>query len=201
MYSLFIKRFIDVFVTLAILLFLLPVIIIVYIILYFANEGSPMFKQARPGENCKLFYIYKFKTMNDKKGSDNILLPDEQRITKIGKFVRKTSLDELPQLFNVLKGEMSLIGPRPLLPEYLEIYSKEEIRRHDVKPGITGYAQINGRNAISWKEKFKFDLFYINNISLKLDIYILFQTVLKVIKRSDISSKTNATMEKYNGKN
>ncbi|PJA06310.1 MAG: lipid carrier--UDP-N-acetylgalactosaminyltransferase, partial [Flavobacteriales bacterium CG_4_10_14_0_2_um_filter_35_18] len=164
-----------------------------------ANNGKPFFFQLRPGKNGKIFKIVKFKTMNDKKDHEGNLLPDAKRLTKIGSFVRKTSLDELPQLFNVLKGEMSLIGPRPLLVEYLPLYSEEQNRRHEVKPGITGWAQVNGRNAISWEDKFKYDVWYVDNASFLVDMRILFLTIKKVLGSENISSKTSLTIEKFKG--
>ena len=163
--------------------------------------GSPiLFKQKRPGYKEKIFGIYKFRTMTNDIDEDGNLLPDEQRLVGVGKFIRSTSLDELPQLFNVLKGEMSFVGPRPLLIEYLDLYDDEQKRRHDVKPGITGWAQVNGRNAISWEQKFEYDVWYVDNQSFWLDMKILWMTFLKVVKRSDISSNTSATMEKFTGK-
>lgn len=164
-----------------------------------SNNGNAIFKQKRPGKNAGIFEITKFKTMNDKKDIHGKLLPDYQRITRFGKIVRTMSLDELPQLFNVLKGEMSLIGPRPLLVKYLERYTPEQARRHEVRPGITGWAQVNGRNAISWEEKFKLDVWYVDNMSLALDLKIIWLTLIKVLKRSDISSNTTITMEEFKG--
>lgn len=164
-----------------------------------ANNGKPFFFQLRPGKNAKLFNIIKFKTMNDKKDSNGELLPDHKRLTKVGAFVRKTSLDEIPQLINVIKGDMSLIGPRPLLPEYLPLYSKEQMRRHEVKPGITGWAQVNGRNAISWQEKFKLDVWYVNHVNFSLDLKIILLTIKKVLVKEGISSATSVTMEKFLG--
>lgn len=162
--------------------------------------GSPiLFRQKRPGKDEKIFGIYKFRTMTNEKDADGNLLPDEQRLVGIGKFIRSTSLDELPQLFNVLKGEMSFVGPRPLLIEYLDLYNETQKRRHDVKPGITGWAQVNGRNAISWEQKFEYDVWYVDNQSFWLDMKILWMTFLKVVKRSDISSSSSATMEKFTG--
>ena len=162
--------------------------------------GSPiLFRQKRPGKDEKIFGIYKFRTMTNEKDADGNLLPDEQRLVGIGKFIRSTSLDELPQLFNVLKGEMSFVGPRPLLIEYLDLYNETQKRRHDVKPGITGWAQVNGRNAISWEQKFEYDVWYVDNQSFWLDMKILWMTFLKVVKRSDISSSSSATMEKFEG--
>jgi len=169
--------------------------------LFFANQGQPFFFQARPGKNGKIFRIIKFKTMNDKKDLQGNLLSDAERLTIIGKFVRKTSLDEIPQLLNVIKGDMSLIGPRPLLVSYLPLYDEKQKRRHDVRPGITGWAQVNGRNAISWQQKFEYDVWYVENISLRLDIKILFMTILKVFKSEGINAGTSATMEIFTGNN
>ncbi|MCT7546507.1 undecaprenyl phosphate N,N'-diacetylbacillosamine 1-phosphate transferase [Aliarcobacter cryaerophilus] len=187
--------------TLALFLIILfsPVYIVVSLLIFF-KMGSPMlFRQKRPGYKEKIFGIYKFRTMTNEKDANGNLLPDEQRLVGIGKFIRSTSLDELPQLFNVLKGEMSFVGPRPLLIEYLDLYNDEQKRRHDVKPGITGWAQVNGRNAISWEQKFDYDVWYVDNQSFWLDIKILWLTFLKVVKRSDISSSTSSTMEKFTG--
>jgi undecaprenyl phosphate N,N'-diacetylbacillosamine 1-phosphate transferase len=184
-------------------LFLIILFSPIYIVVSFLilkKMGKPiLFRQKRPGYNEKIFGIYKFRTMTNEKDKDGNLLPDNQRIVGIGKFIRSTSLDELPQLFNVLKGEMSFVGPRPLLIEYLDLYNDKQKRRHDVKPGITGWAQVNGRNAISWEQKFKYDVWYVENQSFFLDIKILWLTFLKVVKRSDISSDTSATMEKFIG--
>ena len=176
-----------------------PIYIIVSLLILW-KMGSPiLFRQKRPGKDEKIFGIYKFRTMTNEKDKDGNLLPDEQRLVGIGKLIRSTSLDELPQLFNVLKGEMSFVGPRPLLIEYLDLYNEKQKRRHDVKPGITGWAQVNGRNAISWEQKFEYDVWYVDNQSFALDIKILWMTFLKVVKRSDISSNTSATMEKFRG--
>ncbi len=172
---------------------------VVTIGLYFANNGKPFFFQTRPGKNARLFRIIKFKTMNDKKDAQGMLLPDAERLTKIGSFVRKTSLDEIPQLLNVLKGEMSLIGPRPLLPEYLPLYSPEQYRRHEVRPGITGWAQVNGRNAISWQQKFEYDVWYVDHLSFALDLRILFLTLKKVLIREGINTDGQATTERFKG--
>ncbi len=201
MYKNLIKRFIDFTFSFLGLLILSPIFIIVTIGLYFANNGKPFFFQARPGLKEKKFNIIKFKTMNDKKDKDGNLLSDAERLTPIGAFVRKTSLDELPQLINVLKGDMSLIGPRPLLPQYLPLYNEKQKLRHNVRPGITGWAQVNGRNAISWEKKFELDVWYVDNISLILDIKIYFLTIKKVIIREGISQEGQATMEGFNGKN
>ncbi|MGY5254157.1 sugar transferase [Sphingobacterium spiritivorum] len=201
MYRFFLKRLIDFLVALTGLILISPIFLIVMISLYFANQGKPFFFQARPGINGKIFMIIKFKTMNDKKDKNGALLSDAERLTPIGAFVRKTSLDEIPQLINVLKGNMALIGPRPLLPQYLPLYSEEQKRRHDVRPGITGWAQINGRNAISWKRKFELDVWYVNNISFLLDLKIFFLTIKKVFVREGISQDGQATMEIFNGNN
>ena len=187
--------------TLALFLIILfsPIYMIVSLLILI-KIGSPiLFRQQRPGYKEKIFGIYKFRTMTNEKDVDGNLLPDEQRLVGIGKFIRSTSLDELPQLFNVLKGEMSFVGPRPLLEEYLPLYNEKQKRRHDVKPGITGWAQVNGRNAISWEQKFDYDVWYVDNQSFWLDIKILWLTFLKVVKRSDISSSTSSTMEKFTG--
>ena len=181
------------------LLVLSPVFVAVTIGLFFINNGKPFFFQERPGRNNRIFLILKFKTMNDKRGSDGKLLPDAERLTPIGAFVRKTSLDEIPQLINVLKGDMSLIGPRPLLVQYLPLYSKEQARRHEVCPGITGWAQVNGRNAISWQQKFEYDVWYVDHMSLALDMKILWLTLKKVIVREGISQEGQATMEVFKG--
>lgn len=199
MYKNFFKRLIDFLAALFGLLLLSPVFIIVLIALTFANNGKPFFLQARPGKNEKIFKIIKFKSMNDKKDAEGKLLPDAQRLTSIGSFVRKTSLDEIPQLINVLKGDMSLIGPRPLLIQYLPLYNDFQKRRHEVRPGITGLAQVNGRNAISWQQKFEYDIQYIDNLSFMLDMKILFLTVKKVFVREGISQEGQATMEIFKG--
>lgn len=181
------------------LLILSPIFIIVMIALFIANDGKPFFFQIRPGKNERLFKIIKFKTMNDRKDANGDLLPDSERLTKVGSFVRKTSLDEIPQLLNVIKGDMSLIGPRPLLPQYLPLYNETQKKRHLVKPGITGWAQVNGRNAISWQQKFEYDVFYVNNISFKIDMKIIILTVKKVVVREGISAEGVATMEVFKG--
>ena len=200
MYRGLIKRLLDFFVSLIALLILSPVLIIVSVWLYFVNEGAGVFfTQDRPGKNNQIFRLIKFKTMNDKRDKDGKLLPDGERLTKAGRLVRSTSLDEIPQLINVLKGDMSLIGPRPLLIKYLPLYNAEQARRHEVRPGITGWAQVNGRNAISWEEKFKLDVWYVDHVSFLLDIKILLKTVYNVIKREGISSDTSATMEAFKG--
>lgn len=177
----------------------LPITLVITILLFVANDGKPFFFQLRPGKNERIFKLVKFKTMTDKKDTAGNLLPDELRLTSIGKFVRKTSLDELPQLINVLLGHMSLVGPRPLLVDYLPLYNAHQRRRHNVKPGITGWAQVNGRNAISWQQKFNFDVWYVENQSFELDCKVLFLTILKVFKSEGISSATAATMEMFRG--
>lgn len=199
MYTEFFKRIADFLVSFLALVVLAPVILILTILLIFANHGRPFFFQKRPGKNEKIFTIIKFKTMNDKKDEHGKLLPDVQRITKIGKFIRNASLDELLQLFNVLKGDMSIVGPRPLLIAYLPLYNKEQTRRHEVKPGITGWAQVNGRNAISWEEKFAYDVWYVDHISFTTDMKILFKTVEKVFKREGISASEQDTMTMFMG--
>lgn len=201
MYKTYIKRIIDFTLSLVGLVCISPILIIITIGLLFANAGKPFFFQQRPGLNNKIFTIIKFKTMNDKKDSLGNLLPDAERLTAIGAFVRKCSLDELLQLINVLKGDMSLVGPRPLLPQYLPLYNQEQIRRHEVRPGITGWAQVNGRNAISWKKKFELDVWYVDNLSLSLDIKIILLTIKKVFVREGISADGQATIEAFNGNN
>ncbi|RLJ33645.1 lipopolysaccharide/colanic/teichoic acid biosynthesis glycosyltransferase [Chryseobacterium sp. 7] len=199
MYKIFIKRLIDFVTAFFGFLILSPVFIIVTIGLFLANNGKPFFFQKRPGKNGKIFNIIKFKTMNDKKDPSGNLLPDADRLTAIGSFVRKTSLDEIPQLINVLKGDMSLIGPRPLLPKYLSLYNSFQSRRHEVRPGITGWAQVNGRNSISWEKKFEYDVWYVDNISLGLDIKIILLTIKKVFKSEGITQENNATAEEFKG--
>ncbi|HLS37610.1 MAG TPA: sugar transferase [Sphingobacterium bovisgrunnientis] len=199
MYKHFSKRVIDFFAAFLGLLLLSPIFIIVTIYLFIANQGKPFFFQPRPGKGGQIFKIVKFKTMNDKKDASGHLLPDAERLTSIGSFVRKTSLDEIPQLINVLKGDMSLIGPRPLLVQYLPLYTDYQARRHEVRPGITGWAQVNGRNAISWKQKFDYDVWYVDNVSFGLDIKIFFLTIKKVFVREGISAEGQATMEPFKG--
>lgn len=201
MYKIFFKRFVDFITAFLGLLILSPVFIIVTIGLYFANDGKPFFFQSRPGLNEKIFNIIKFKTMNDKKDPDGNLLSDAERLTPIGAFVRKTSLDELPQLINVLKGDMSLIGPRPLLPQYLSLYNHSQKRRHEVRPGITGWAQVNGRNAISWTKKFELDVWYVDNLSFMTDLKVFLTTFKKVFKSEGINKEGQATTEAFNGNN
>jgi undecaprenyl phosphate N,N'-diacetylbacillosamine 1-phosphate transferase len=200
MYKSFFKRILDCVAAFFGLVVLSPIFLFVTVGLFFANQGKPFFFQLRPGKDGVIFKIIKFKTMNDKKEVNGNLLPDGERLTPIGSFVRKTSLDEIPQLINVLKGEMSLIGPRPLLVHYLELYSDFQNRRHEVRPGITGWAQVNGRNAISWDKKFEYDVWYVDHLSFVLDIKILFKTVLKVIKSEGINAADAATIEPFNGK-
>lgn len=199
MYKAVFKRFIDFAAALIGLLVLSPILLLVIIFLSIANKGKPFFFQLRPGRNGKVFKIVKFKTMTDERDAAGELLPDEKRMTSIGSFVRKTSLDEIPQLINVLKGEMSLIGPRPLLVQYLPLYNKEQARRHEVRPGITGWAQVNGRNAISWKQKFEYDVWYVDHLSFMLDIKIIIKTIKKVFISEGISADGEATMEPFKG--
>ncbi len=204
MYKHFFKRVFDFFIVLCALLIIWPFLLIITIWLHFANKGAgAFFTQERPGKNGKIFRVIKFKSMTDERDANGKLLPDAQRLTKVGKFVRSTSIDELPQLFNVLKGDMALIGPRPLLVQYLPLYSPEQARRHEVRPGITGWAQINGRNTISWSEKFKLDVWYVDNCSLWTDIKVIFITIKKVICRSDINNQSSqsSTMPVFNGNN
>ncbi|MBW1296534.1 sugar transferase [Aquimarina litoralis] len=201
MYQWFIKRFIDFTLSFLGIFFLSPIILLLIVLLAIANDGKPFFFQKRPGKKERIFKIIKFKSMNDKKDEKGELLPFEQRITKTGKFIRKYSLDEIPQLFNVLKGDMSLIGPRPLLVKYLPLYNDVQKKRHDVKPGITGWAQVNGRNAISWDEKFKLDVWYTEHISFKLDLKIIIKTIKKVLFKEDINSGENVNMPTFTGNN
>lgn len=198
MYSI-IKKTIDFAIALIGFIVLSPVFIVLSFILIVMNKANPLFIQKRPGKDEKIFKILKFKSMNEKKDSSGNLLPDIQRLTRVGKFIRKTSLDEIPQLINVIKGDMSLIGPRPLLVEYLKLYNKEQKKRHLVRPGITGWAQVNGRNAISWEEKLKLDVWYVENKNFKLDLQILVKTIKKVLKSEDINTNKKDTMEKFNG--
>ncbi len=199
MYKNIFKRILDFMAALIGFVLLSPIFIVVMIGLFFANQGKPFFFQTRPGKHERLFKIIKFKTMNDKKDALGQLLPDRERLTKIGAFVRKTSLDEIPQLINVIKGDMSLIGQRPLLIQYLTLYNETQKQRHNIRPGITGWAQINGRNAISWNQKFEYDLWYVNNCSFLLDVKILFLTVKKVFVSEGISQEGEATMEVFKG--
>jgi|SRR5690554_2061266 len=201
MYKNYFKRIFDFLAALFGLLILSPIFIIVTVALFFANQGKPFFLQVRPGKNEHFFTIIKFKSMNDKKDANGRLLPDAQRLTPVGAFVRKTSLDEIPQLINVLIGDMSLIGPRPLRIHYLPLYSEEQKKRHSVRPGITGWAQVNGRNAISWTKKFEYDIWYVEKISFLLDIKILFMTIKKVFIKEGISKEGEVTTVPFDGKN
>lgn len=202
MYKHFFKRFIDFSIVLTTLLLIWPFLLIITIWLHFANKGAgAFFFQERPGKNGRIFKVIKFKTMTDERDANGNLLPDAERLTKVGRFVRSTSIDELPQLINVLKGDMALIGPRPLLPQYLPLYNKEQARRHEVRPGITGWAQVHGRNAISWTKKFELDVWYVDHCSFWLDMKIIFLTVKKVFIREGISQEGQATMEMFNGHN
>ena len=223
MYKHFFKRIFDFFISLVALIIISPILLVITVWLHFANkkgsltpspspkgEGSNwlqrwlqpvIFTQERPGKDAKIFKVIKFKTMTDERDAEGILLPDAQRLTKVGKFVRSTSIDELPQLFNVLKGDMALIGPRPLLPQYLPLYSPEQARRHEVRPGISGWAQCHGRNAISWTEKFKLDVWYVDHVSIATDLKVIWITIKNVLMRKDINSATAATMEAFNGRN
>lgn len=202
MYKHFFKRFFDFCISLLALIVISPILLLITIWLHFANKGAgAFFFQERPGKDAKIFRVIKFKTMTDERGADGNLLPDELRLTKVGKFVRSTSIDELPQLINVLKGDMALIGPRPLLPQYLPLYSLEQARRHEVRPGISGWAQCHGRNAISWTEKFKLDVWYVDHVSLMTDLKVIFITIKKVLFKEDINSATAATMESFDGNN
>ena len=199
MYRSFFKPIFDIISALIVFTILFPIFLAIFILLLINNNGKPFFFQKRPGKDKKIFKVIKFKTMTDKKDSNGDFLPDGKRLTGVGKFIRKTSLDELPQLINVLKGDMSIIGPRPLLPEYLPLYNEIQKKRHDVKPGITGWAQVNGRNAISWQKKFELDVWYVNNISFKLDVKIILKTISKVIKSEDINTANQATTVRFKG--
>ena len=200
LYRRFFKRLFDFLIALVGLIVLSPLFLILWIWLSIANKGAgAFFVQERPGKDEKIFKLIKFKTMNDERDEKGNLLPDSERLTRIGRFVRSLSLDELPQLINVLKGDMSLVGPRPLLIQYLPLYDEMQRRRHEVRPGMTGWAQVNGRNAISWQEKFAYDVWYVDHLSLSLDIKILLKTIEKVFKREGINSETHVTMEPFNG--
>ena len=227
MYAHFFKRFFDFWISLIALIIISPILLVITVWLHFANKGAGaltsskqggakeksvrarlsawfapvFFFQERPGKDAKIFKVIKFKTMTDERDAEGNLLPDEQRLTKVGKFVRSTSIDELPQLINVLKGDMALIGPRPLLPQYLPLYSPEQARRHEVRPGISGWAQCHGRNQISWTEKFKLDVWYVDHVSLITDLKVIFITIKKVLFREDINSDNDATMEDFDGTN
>lgn len=200
-YEKYIKRLFDLFVAVIAFIVFFPLLIIIAVLIRI-KLGSPIiFKQKRPGLKEKIFTLYKFRTMTDKKDDQGVLLPDSERLTKFGKFLRSTSIDELPGLINIIKGDMSIVGPRPLLVEYLELYNSEQRKRHEVRPGLSGYAQINGRNALDWENKFKLDLIYINNISFKLDLHIISKTIWKVINREGISSSNSVTVDKFRGNN
>jgi lipopolysaccharide/colanic/teichoic acid biosynthesis glycosyltransferase len=199
LYRNFFKRFFDFTVSLIAFCLLLPLFIVVTASLFMANQGKPFFVQPRPGKNGRIFRLVKFKTMNDRKDAAGNLLPDAERLTAMGSFIRKTSLDEIPQLINVIKGEMSLIGPRPLLVEYLPLYNDTQKRRHDVRPGITGWAQVNGRNAIGWKQKFELDVWYVDHVNFSLDCKIVLSTIMKVVKSEGVSQDGHVTMTKFEG--
>ena len=202
MYAHFLKRFFDFCISLLAIIVLSPILVVVTVWLHFANKGAgAFFTQARPGKDAKIFRVIKFKTMTDERDADGNLLPDVQRLTRVGKVVRSMSLDELPQLLNVLKGDMALIGPRPLLVKYLPLYTKEQMRRHEVRPGITGWAQVNGRNAITHTKKFEYDVWYVDHLSFALDVKILWMTVVNVLRRKDISTAGEATAPTFNGHN
>lgn len=199
MYKFCIKRCIDIVVSSLLIIILLPLLLLLTIGLFIANQGKPFFYQLRPGKNGRIFKIIKFKTMNDKRDVNGSLLPDSERLTKMGAIIRKTSLDEIPQLFNVLIGNMSLIGPRPLLVEYITLYNSHQSRRHELRPGITGWAQVNGRNTITWQKKFEYDVWYVDNLSFLLDLKIIFLTMKKVIKSEGISSEGHVTSDIFQG--
>lgn len=202
MYKHYIKRILDFCIALIAMLLIGWLFIVIALWLHYANKGAGVFYlQDRPGKDNRIFKVIKFKTMTDERDSEGNLLPDAQRLTRVGKFIRSTSIDELPQLINVLKGDMALIGPRPLLPQYLPLYSAEQMRRHEVRPGISGWAQCHGRNAISWTEKFKLDVWYVDHCSFLIDLKVIFATIKNVLQRKDINSATSATMEAFNGHN
>lgn len=202
MYKRYFKRWLDFAIVLCVLLVIWPMLAVIAVWLHFANKGAgAFFTQERPGKNGRIFKVIKFKSMTDERDAEGRLLPDAQRLTKVGRFIRSTSLDELPQLLNVLKGDMALVGPRPLLPEYLPLYNKEQARRHEARPGITGWAQTHGRNAISWKEKFDLDVWYVDHVSLRVDLEVMFLTMRKVFAREGISQAGQATMEAFTGNN
>ena len=202
MYKRYLKRWLDFAIVLCVLLVIWPLLAVIAVWLHFANKGAgAFFTQERPGMDRRIFKVIKFKSMTDERDAEGRLLPDAQRLTRVGRFIRSTSLDELPQLLNVLKGDMALVGPRPLLPEYLPLYTKEQARRHEVRPGITGWAQTHGRNAISWKEKFELDVWYVDHVSLRVDLEVVFLTIKKVFAREGISQAGQATMEAFNGNN
>ena len=199
MYSVYIKRILDFIISVLLIIITSPVLIFVIILLFIVNRGGVFFIQTRPGKDDKLFRLVKFKTMNDLKDENGNLLPDEQRLTSAGRLIRRLSIDELPQLVNVLKGDMSLIGPRPWLTEYLPLYNDFQRRRHEVKPGITGWAQVNGRNAVSWEKRFEYDVYYVDHISFWLDVKIFFLTIFKILRGEGISGRDSATMTKFRG--
>lgn len=201
MYQRYFKRLFDFSLSLIAIIFLFPLFLAIYIALFMANNGKPLFFQERPGWKERPFKVVKFKTMNDLKGPEGNFLPNHMRTTRIGRFLRKTSLDEIPQLINVIRGDMSLVGPRPLLFKYVPLYNPEQRKRHEVRPGITGWAQVNGRNAISWTRKFELDVYYINNVSFWLDIKVLYLTVLKVVKSEGVNLSQTVTSEPFNGSN
>lgn len=202
MYKYFFKRFFDFWISFIALICISPILLIVTLWLHFANKGAgAFFLQDRPGKGGEIFKVIKYKTMTDERDADGNLLPDAQRLTRVGSFIRSTSIDELPQLINVLKGDMALIGPRPLLVKYLPLYSPEQARRHEVRPGISGWAQCHGRNNITWTEKFKLDVWYVDHCSLITDLKVIWITIMKVVKRADISQEGQATMEAFNGQN
>lgn len=202
MYKHFFKRFLDFWISFVVLIIISPILLLITIWLHFANKGAgALFFQERPGKDGKIFKVIKFKTMTDERDSEGNLLPDEVRLTKVGRCVRSTSIDELPQLINVLKGDMALIGPRPLLVQYLPLYSKEQMRRHEVRPGISGWAQCHGRNQISWTEKFQLDVWYVDHLSFKTDLQVIMITIKKVLFREDINSDNDVTMEDFDGTN
>lgn len=202
MYRRYIKRILDFIIALLALILVSPILIVVTIWLHFANKGAgAFFTQERPGKDAKIFKVVKFKTMTDERDENGNLLPDEKRLTRVGRFVRSTSIDELPQFFNVLKGDMSLLGPRPLLVKYLPLYSPEQMRRHEVRPGISGWAQCHGRNAMTWKQKFEYDVWYVDHLTFKVDLQIVMMTIKSVLMREGISQEGSATMEEFDGSN
>lgn len=201
MYKKFLKRFFDLILSLVILICISPLFIVIIIVLLIVNKGNVFFFQIRPGKDAKEFRIIKFKTMNDRKDQDENLLPDNLRLTKVGKFIRSISIDELPQLLNIFIGDMSFVGPRPLLPKYIPLYSKEQARRHDVRPGLTGWTQVNGRNNIPWEKKFELDIWYVDNYSFWIDLKTLWLTFNKVIKKEGVSKDGHLTTDGFNGRN
>jgi len=201
MYENYIKHYIDFIIGIIFFILFLPLFLFITVILLITNKGKPFFIQPRTGKNGKIFLLLKFRTMTDDKDKDGKLLSDEKRLTRIGKFIRKTSLDEIPQFINVIKGDMAIVGPRPLLPEYLSLYNNFQMRRHEIKPGLTGWAQVNGRNAINWSEKFKYDVYYVDHISFILDLKIILMTLYKIIKFEGINYSSEVTMGKFNGNN